>query len=890
MPRPFKPTNKFWGNVMNLIISSSKILAAALCAAMLAGCNAVEDVADEPTAALPSEAALLGGRIKDLGTRRPVVLQYNGTDSCLVPVSLANPSGPQVLSECQFFGVLDQEYAAFDFGAIKVGTPYNVTVKKQPFGKICTVQNPVGTVRAGGPSIEVTCADDPAVAHYTVTVNIAEAARSKSGLRVILTTENGTCPVDVNGRSTVTFSSTECPDSGAGGYHRNATYLFDSKTSLPVFPWRVTATIPGATALADRTNCYVTNANDSKLVANTGGNIPDNGIVPTGNQPTGNVVAGTITVNSCGFTVRVQADYSRSPTEIGNAAIGDGVTVALRSQPYGVDVAVAKIMSFDNSFTPFMVPDANGAPTGIPYEAQSEPNAFYELVVKQSPAGMACVPGYSTTVGGQSDRSVGANALVEATAGGAVLLRRPASGSVSQLWLLDRVIRCRLAAANPTPLRGAYWVSTKTTTTRTPFGGAASVTVATAYNRTLLTFFEDGQFIYGNHNGSQSTSEGLEQGFYAYNNSASAIGTLQPASMVFTETTDTNFASGLFVTNPGPTPAAGPGTTSRTITQVARFTGPPKRIESRVSDTTVTGLVLAAGGLTVTVNNGTAANVAPATYYPASTLPALRTAINNAAGSAIAQISGTELVITGPIGGVVFGGVAAGALGLPGTVAAGATATSTNVNTTIDTRVNTIVDWVMSEISPDTRVSTTNALDGAWVTWDWQRTPAPVEDRRRIFAYQHGVYNVIHFGMNGIPNLQATCQVGDFGLIGTWTRHGSGQGCLMTIPTDTVTNGSAPVRTVSGNLPSGDIPSRDTTAGVTRDIPGRWPQSQNPAFTDGRPYSLVDYEIRLAGTQPTDPVCPNLDKLTVWDTINGVRKDTLTPPVPRIVLCRIVAN
>jgi hypothetical protein len=239
---------------------------------------------------------------------------------------------------------------------------------------------------------------------------------------------------------------------------------------------------------------------------------------------------------------------------------------------------------------------------------------------------------------------------------------------------------------------------------------------------------------------------------------------------------------------------------------------------------------------------------------------------------------------------LTFGGAAASTLGLPGTVAAGATATSTNVNTTINTKVNTIVDWIMSEVSPDTRVTTTNKLDGAWVTWDWQRKPVPVEDRRRVMVYQHGLYNIFHFGMNGIPNLQATCAVGDFGLTGTWTRHGSGQGCTMNIPTDTVTNGVGPVRTLSTNPASGDIPSRDTTGGVTRDIPGRWPQSQNPAFTDGRPYSLVEYEIRLAGTQPSDPVCPTLDKLTVWDTINGVRKDTLIPPVPRLVLCRIVAN
>jgi hypothetical protein len=37
-------------------------------------------------------------------------------------------------------------------------------------------------------------------------------------------------------------------------------------------------------------------------------------------------------------------------------------------------------------------------------------------------------------------------------------------------------------------------------------------------------------------------------------------------------------------------------------------------------------------------------------------------------------------------------------------------------------------------------------------------------------------------------------------------------------------------------------------------------------------------------------VCPNADKLTVYDTLNGTRKVTLTPPIPPVVLCRIAAD
>jgi hypothetical protein len=881
---------------MNSMINSSRLVAATLCAAILSGCNAVEDVSEEPSAALPAQTVLLGGHIKDLGTRRPLVLQHNGTDTCLVAVNPAEPAGRKVVAECRFLGALDQEYSVFNFGALQVGTPYNITVKKQPFGKICTVLNPTGTVQVNNPEIQVTCADDPAVPHYSVTVNIAPAAASKPGLKVVLNTENGTCPVDVNGRSVITFSPSECPDSDITGYHRNATYLFNSQANLPVFAWRVTATIPGPTALAPRQNCFVTNTTTPPLVANTGGNVGDNGVAAAGTAPTGNIAAGTLNVVSCGFAVRVQADYSRPTTTVTSdpaIASGDGITVALRSQPYGIDVAAAKITSFANTYIPFMVPDANGDPTATAYETQSDPNAFYELIVKKSPAGMTCIPGYSTTVGSQSTRSAG-----NFTDGGAVLLRQPASTFVAQLWLVDRVIRCRLIATNApaAQLRGTYWQYATTTTTTTVGTGAPNVVAVTAYNRNLLTFFENGQFLFGNQTTNASApNEGVEQGFYAYNpgstTSADGIGA---TSIVFTETTDTNLASGLFNTNPltatAPT-VPGPITTSRTITNVVKSPGPPKTIKARASDTTTTGLVLGNGGLSVIVNNGTSQNVSAATY---SSLTTLITAINTAAnpgGNAAANIafaSGNEIRITAPsTGPVVLGGSAVTTLGLTANIPAGASITSTNTANTLVTRVNVVVDWTLSEVGPDTRAATTNALDGSWVTWDWQRTPAPVEDPRRLFVYQHAYYNAFHIGVNGIPNIQFTCFVGNFGLTGSWTRLGSGQGCTMTVITDTVTNGGSPVRTETAALASVDSPNPTT---ALRDYPGRWPQSQNPAFTDGRPYSLVDYEIRLAGTQLSDPVCPNLDKLTVWDTINGTPKDTLIPPIPRLVLCRVKAN
>jgi hypothetical protein len=874
---------------MNSMISGARLLAAALCGVVLVGCDSIKDVENEPFTALPDQTVVLGGRIKDLGSRRPLVLQYNGTDTCLESETPNNPTGNKVISECRFLGVPDQEFSNFSFGAVPVGTPYNITVKRQPFGKTCTVQNPTGTVAIGGPQIQVSCVDS-GVAHYNVTVNIAAAA-NRPGLRVILTTENGTCPVEVGGRSSVTFSPSECPDSATSGYHRNATYIFDNGLNLPNFLWRVTATIPGPTAVSPATNCFVTGG----PVTNTGGNVSDSGEVEVGNKPSGNV---TTTVQSCGFTVRVQADFSPHTVAAPAIPVGEGVTVALRSQPWGTDVAAATITSFANTFIPFMVPDANGEPTATPYEAQSDINAFYEVVVKRAPPGMTCIPGSSVS---SSSAPSSTRAVGRWTDAGAVLLRRPASAYVANLWLVDRVIRCRLAPTDPaTQLRGAYWQHTLTTTTTTVGGGAPAVEPVTVRNRNVLTFFEDGQYLYGNHT-SSATNNGVENGFYNYDPAGSTIG--------FIGITDTNGSQGIHSSASSGSAVGAP--VARTITGVVRTGTPIDRITARVSNTTVNGLVIGTGSqsLTVTINNGQSFDVASGTYTTAN-FAALISAINSANPGApvgMAAASGGEIIITGPPGGMSFGGSAVNTLGLPATVAAGATATSTNVATTLATTVNTLVDWVFEEVGPDPLVATTNALDGAWVTWDAQRLPAPVEDRRRIFVYQHGLYNGMHIGVNGIGNLQEACFVGDFGLTGTWTRQGGRSGCHMRIytmrggetidqllathpnscpfPTDPPTPFVSSCQLLSSG--SSDIPN---ATNVLKDFPGRWPQSQNPEFTDGRPYSLVEFEVRLANSEPSDPICPTTDKLTVWDTQHGTRKALLDPAIPPIVLCKLAVN
>ncbi len=91
---------------------------------------------------------------------------------------------------------------------------------------------------------------------------------------------------------------------------------------------------------------------------------------------------------------------------------------------------------------------------------------------------------------------------------------------------------------------------------------------------------------------------------------------------------------------------------------------------AEVNTGNITGFKVTAGSLTV---GGT--NVAAGTY---SSVGSLATAINTAAGSAVASVdTNGEIKITGAAGGTTFGGAGATALGLPATVAAAATADTT---------------------------------------------------------------------------------------------------------------------------------------------------------------------------------------------------------------------
>jgi hypothetical protein len=459
--RPSKNPAK--GGFMRSLTGCSGIVSVAMCA-LLSGCNAVEDVQQEPGALTPTPTAVLQGKITGLGSRRPVVLEYNGRDSCVDPTA---PTGPRI--PCRFFGVLGQDSASFSFGSLPVGTRYNITVRTQPFAKICTVVNGSGVLGTQATHISVVCVNDPAVPRYAVRGTIAPTISSIPGLKVMLSTEEGMREIAATGQTTFEFPAA----------------VFDSQfnaapgqLNLPMFGYAVTATAPAPGDGSPVNNCAVSN----------GTNIGVDGTVAA--APSADVTG--VAVTACSFTVQVRADYSAAAGQPALAMPAGGLAVALRNPVTGLNVQSVNVPAF-------------GSLVAFPGSVASNPQAIYELVVTEQPVGMTCLPGFGPGVPGSS-----------ATDAGAVLLLQPAAVAVAGSWLVTRSVRCRANPAVAGQLRGSWQL----TTVSTASGAAVTTTL-----RNFLTFFEDGTFLYGLHGTGAgcSTACGVQQGFYAWNAAAGQI-------------------------------------------------------------------------------------------------------------------------------------------------------------------------------------------------------------------------------------------------------------------------------------------------------------------------------------------------------------------------------
>jgi hypothetical protein len=145
---------------MNSQIARFGLAAVALCGLVLAGCNAVEDVREDPYIATPAQTVALNGIIYGLGSKRAVTLQNtSGNAVTVLPFVAPAPTVPTAAS-----------ITPFTFGPVVVGSPYKIEVKSQPYGKKCVAANNEGTITTQSAlGITITCTDitnvsDPAYA------------------------------------------------------------------------------------------------------------------------------------------------------------------------------------------------------------------------------------------------------------------------------------------------------------------------------------------------------------------------------------------------------------------------------------------------------------------------------------------------------------------------------------------------------------------------------------------------------------------------------------------------------------------------------------------------------------------------------------------------------
>lgn len=504
---------------MKSITGRSSLAAAALCAFALAACDSVKDVRTEPTIAGPTPTAVLQGQVTGLGYRRPVVLEDRGAARC------ADDNSAAIYCSEFFFGNFDNPESTFTFGAVEVGTPYDVTVKTQPYGKICSVTGGSGVIDEGGVDISVVCVPDPAVQRYAISGTVAPAVASLPGAKVILTTEEGVREMSVEGLTSFTFDDA----------------VFDNALSLPIFLYSVTATFEENGTV---NNCAVTNGSNRIVEA-----------APV--APTADVT--NVAVTACEFPVSGAVAYSVHPGGTAQAMGAGGLTLAMRDIA-GNDVQSVQVDAFGNYSFPELM--------------RSHPGAYYQLVVTSHPAGQRCVPGYGRT-------GSPTNPTTPATAGLwqlAPIMDPPAVMLIDPLnpewWLIaSRNVYCRALPAAENVLTGTYQ--------------QATVAAATTTNRNFMTFFADGTFLYGIHMPNVLNAatfslvpvNGVEHGFYHYDSLAQSIN-----FTVYTDTAPTNGSTDL-TDMPAPSSGGGNGTFFNpfvmhpTATNVVRTQGPGAMIE-----------------------------------------------------------------------------------------------------------------------------------------------------------------------------------------------------------------------------------------------------------------------------------------------------------------------
>ena len=208
----------------------------------------------------------------------------------------------------------------------------------------------------------MTCVNDPAVPRYSISGNVDAAVAALPGAKVTLTTEEGVRALTLAGATTFQFDQA----------------LFDSRTSLPVFAYSVTATYTGTDGKPN--NCNVANGTNAGADGNASA------------APAGPVT--NVQVSACTFPVSVTAAYSGSPAQ---AMGGGGVTLELRDPRTGGRAVVRDPASGQEETVPPLHITSFGT-ASFARQLPSNPAAIYDMVVtaiqRARPRGGQCVPAH----------------------------------------------------------------------------------------------------------------------------------------------------------------------------------------------------------------------------------------------------------------------------------------------------------------------------------------------------------------------------------------------------------------------------------------------------------------------------------------------------------------
>ncbi len=445
--------------------SGTKYLAAlTVLGTALAGCDSIKDVRDKPYTELPAQTVVLEGRIEGLGSRRSLVLMNNGDTARARSFLAPAPTGP---SE----GPVETR---FTFGALPVGTPYNIEVRAQPVGKTCTIANGSGTLNAdAAPDILITCVNS--TPRFSMTVSTGPIA-GIVGAKVTLATEENVYETDIPaGTTSVTFEDV----------------LFDPTFGLspqqaattPPFVWSVTAsTTEGGTV----NKCPVTNP------TNPGGANPAN--------PTQDI--NNVSVLSCAFSLGGSVAYSLKEAGDTPPAAPEGLVLELRNT--GEDVIATQQFSggWGTSFT-F---NEGGEPVADPVRFVSNKDAVYYVAVGSQPTNnLHCI----------------------VTNPMAILYAPQLSQNPTDIT--TPAVQCRELPGAGRALRGVYrhtttsWQRNAAADIRTVTWDPFDFTKQNTASSNMMAFFENGTFIYGTH---ANTSQ-VEHGFYDFTPGADGTGTLR---------------------------------------------------------------------------------------------------------------------------------------------------------------------------------------------------------------------------------------------------------------------------------------------------------------------------------------------------------------------------